>query len=132
MPDSLKDKEIVLAGGSGGIGAGVAAQLLDEGAPLVIGYRADELPAFYTPRTEIELEHRVDTAAELAKIVRIHWTDLAGGGVLVANPIPAEAALDTAMIDRAIQTALGDAETRGITGKRLTPYLLQRLAAATA
>jgi pseudouridine-5'-phosphate glycosidase len=35
------------------------------------------------------------------------------------------------MIDRAIQTALADAETRGITGKRLTPYLLQRLAAVT-
>ena len=41
MPDSLKDKEIVLAGGSGGIGAAVAAQLLDEGARLVIGYRAN-------------------------------------------------------------------------------------------
>jgi len=106
-------------------------EMLETLGVLVIGYRADELPAFYTPRTEIELEHRVDTAAELAKIVRIHWTDLAGGGVLVANPIPAEAALDTEMIDRAIQTALGDAETRGITGKRLTPYLLQRLASVT-
>jgi pseudouridine-5'-phosphate glycosidase len=106
-------------------------EMLETLGVLVIGYRADELPAFYTPRTEIELEHRVDTPAELAKIIRIHWTDLDGGGVLVANPIPVEAALDAAMIDRAIQTALGDAETRGITGKRLTPYLLQRLAAVT-
>jgi pseudouridine-5'-phosphate glycosidase len=106
-------------------------EMLETLGVLVIGYRADELPAFYTPRTEIELEHRVDTPAELAKILRAHWDDLDGGGVLVANPIPAEAALDAQMIDRAIQTALGDAETRGITGKRLTPYLLQRLAAVT-
>jgi pseudouridine-5'-phosphate glycosidase len=106
-------------------------EMLETLGVLVIGYRADELPAFYTPRTEIELEHRVDTPAELAKIIRVHWTDLDGGGVLVANPIPVESALDAAMIDRAIQTALGDAETRGITGKRLTPYLLQRLAAVT-
>ncbi|MEO6775820.1 MAG: pseudouridine-5'-phosphate glycosidase [Kofleriaceae bacterium] len=106
-------------------------EMLETLGVLVIGYRVDELPAFYTPRTEIELEHRVDSIAELAKIVGIHWNDLDGGGVLVANPIPAAAALDPAMIDRAIQTALGDAETRGITGKRLTPYLLQRLAAVT-
>jgi len=65
-------------------------EMLETLGVLVIGFRADELPAFYTPRTEIELEHRVDSAAELAKIVRVHWTDLAGGGVLVANPIPAE------------------------------------------
>ncbi|MEO8550357.1 MAG: pseudouridine-5'-phosphate glycosidase [Kofleriaceae bacterium] len=106
-------------------------EMLETLGVLVIGYRCDELPAFYTPRTEIELEHRVDTPAELAKILRAHWDDLDGGGVLVANPIPADAALDAEMIARAIQTALGDAETRGITGKRLTPYLLQRLAAVT-
>ncbi|HEY0251666.1 MAG TPA: pseudouridine-5'-phosphate glycosidase [Kofleriaceae bacterium] len=106
-------------------------EMLETLGVLVIGYRADELPAFYTPRTEIELEHRVETAAELAKILRHHWNDLDGKGVLVANPIPVEAALDADMIAAAIQTALSDAETRGITGKRLTPYLLQRLAAVT-
>ena len=44
MPDSLKDKEIVLAGGSGGLGSVAAAQLLGEGARLVIGYRANRRP----------------------------------------------------------------------------------------
>ncbi|MFT3694782.1 MAG: pseudouridine-5'-phosphate glycosidase [Kofleriaceae bacterium] len=105
-------------------------EMLETLGVLVVGYRADELPAFYTPRTEIELEHRVESGAELAKILRTHW-ELDGKGVLVANPIPVEAALDSEMINAAIQTALGDAETRGITGKRLTPYLLQRLAAVT-
>jgi pseudouridine-5'-phosphate glycosidase len=106
-------------------------EMLETLGVLVIGFRTDELPAFYTPRSEIELEHRVDDAKELATILRTHWDELDGQGVLVANPIPADAALDPRMIDEAIQTALGDAETRGITGKRLTPYLLQRLAGVT-
>jgi pseudouridine-5'-phosphate glycosidase len=106
-------------------------EMLETLGVLVIGFRADELPAFYTPRTEIELEHRVESAAELAKILRQHWDVLDGKGVIVANPIPVEAALDETMIGNAITQAIGDAETRGITGKRLTPYLLQRLAAVT-
>ncbi|MEO8842965.1 MAG: pseudouridine-5'-phosphate glycosidase [Kofleriaceae bacterium] len=106
-------------------------EMLETLGVLVIGFRADELPAFYTPRTEIELEHRVESAAELAKILHLHWDELDGKGVIVANPIPAAAALDETMIGNAITQALGDAETRGITGKRLTPYLLQRLASVT-
>lgn len=106
-------------------------EMLETLGVLIIGFRADELPAFYTPRTEIELEHRVESAAELAKILRLHWDELDGRGVIVANPIPAAAALDETMIGNAITQALLDAETRGITGKRLTPYLLQRLAAVT-
>ena len=106
-------------------------EMLETLGVLVIGFRTDELPAFYTPRSEIELEHRVESAAELAKILHQHWDVLDGQGVIVANPIPADAALDETMIGNAITQALGDAETRGITGKRLTPYLLQRLAAVT-
>jgi pseudouridine-5'-phosphate glycosidase len=106
-------------------------EMLETLGVLVIGFRTDELPAFYTARSEIELEHRVESAAELANILREHWGELDGKGVLVANPIPVEAALDEAMIGTAILQALGDAETRGITGKRLTPYLLQRLANVT-
>ncbi len=121
---------VVSAGAKAILDLARTVEMLETLGVLVLGYRCDELPAFYTPRSEIELEHRVDTVAELATILRHHW-DLGGAGVLVANPIPAEAALDPAMIDGAIQTALTDAETRGITGKRLTPYLLSRLAGVT-
>jgi len=98
---------------------------------LVIGYRTDELPAFYTVRSGLRLDHFAGTQDELASILRTHWEDLGGGGVLVANPIPAEASLDERLIGEAIQTALADADRLGITGKRLTPYLLGRLAEVT-
>jgi pseudouridylate synthase len=98
---------------------------------LVIGYRTDELPAFYTVRSGLRLEHFAGSAEELASILRVHWEDLGGGGVLVANPIPAEASLDEGQIADAIARALADAAGQGITGKRLTPYLLARLAEVT-
>ena len=96
---------------------------------LVIGYRTGELPAFYSRSSGLALDHRVDSMAELAAIARARWDDLGGGGILVANPIPAAAALDST--DAAIAAALAEAAAAGVTGKRLTPFLLARLAAAT-
>jgi pseudouridylate synthase len=98
---------------------------------LVIGYRTDELPAFYTVRSGLRLEHFAGTPEELASILRVHWDELGGGGVLVANPIPAEASLDEHVIDDAIQAALAEAARKGITGKPLTPFLLAHLAEVT-
>ena len=107
------------------------AETLETLGVLVIGYHTDELPAFYTRTTGIRLEHRVDGASELAAILRRHWDDVDGGGVLVCNPIPEHAALDVAMIDAAIAQALAEAAAAGITGKPLTPHLLARLAEVT-
>src|SRR5262249_4120581 len=104
-------------------------EMLETLGVLVVGYQTSELPAFYTPASGIALDHRVDTIADLAAIARRHWTDLGGGGILVCNPIPVDAALTG--IDDAIARALADATAAGITGKRLTPYLLARLADVT-
>jgi pseudouridine-5'-phosphate glycosidase len=103
-------------------------EMLETLGVLVIGYRTAEFPAFYTRRSGLALEHRVETVDELAAIARAHWSQLAGG-VLVCNPIPQEAELD---VEPAIQRALADAAGAGISGKRLTPYLLAKLAEVTA
>ncbi|MCW5806613.1 MAG: pseudouridine-5'-phosphate glycosidase [Deltaproteobacteria bacterium] len=97
---------------------------------LVVGVGTSELPAFYTRTSGLRLEHRADTVADLAAIARHHWDDLGGGGILACNPIPAASELTG--LDAAIDQALADAATAGITGKRLTPYLLARLAEVTA
>ena len=99
---------------------------------LVIGYRTGEFPAFYTRGSGVALEHRADTAGELAAIARARWDGLAdSGGILICNPIPDAAALDATAIDIAIATALAEATAAGITGKPLTPFLLARLAQTT-
>jgi pseudouridine-5'-phosphate glycosidase len=107
------------------------AELLETLGVLVIGYRTDELPAFYTARSGVRLEHFVGEANELAAILRRHWDELGGGGVLVCNAIPSSAALDPATIDGAIDEALAEAAEAKIRGKQLTPHLLARLAQAT-
>jgi pseudouridylate synthase len=100
---------------------------------LVIGFQTSELPAFYTRTSGLALEHRADTIPDLAAIARRHWHDLgARSAILVANPIPEAAALPAAAIDAAIARALADATSSNITGKRLTPFLLARLADVTA
>jgi pseudouridine-5'-phosphate glycosidase len=109
-------------------------ELLETLGVLVIGYGTAEFPAFYTPVSGVMLDHRVDTADELAAIARARWSepDATGrGGILVCNPIPAAEALDATSIDIAIATALAEATAAGIAGKRLTPFLLARLAEVT-
>jgi len=107
------------------------AEQLETLGVLVLGYRTHELPAFYTPTSGVMLDHRVDTPRELAAIAHARWTDPAAGGILVCNPIPDDDALDATAIDIAIATALAEATAASITGKRLTPYLLARLAEVT-
>jgi pseudouridine-5'-phosphate glycosidase len=106
-------------------------EVLESLGVLVIGYRTDEFPAFYTGKSGVALDHRVDTAAELAAIARARWDELEAGGILICNPIPEAAALDATAIDIAIATALAEATAARIAGKQLTPFLLARLAQVT-
>ena len=98
---------------------------------LVLGYRTNDFPAFYTRSSGLPLEHRVDTPDEAARILQVRWA-LGLGGVLVANPIPEEDALDAKMIEAAIVKALALARSEGVHGKALTPFLLGRLAQVTS
>lgn len=106
-------------------------ELMETLGILVLGYRTDEFPAFYTVRSGIRLEHFTGTPDDCATILRRHWRDLDGGGVLVCNPIPAEASLDEHVIGRAIDEALESAREHSIIGKPLTPHLLAHLAEVT-
>jgi len=98
---------------------------------LVVGYRTDELPAFYTRKSGLKLEHRVDSPVEAAAVIRARRALGDRGGVLVANPIPVEAALPDELVARAIEAALADAARAGVRGKALTPHLLAAVARET-
>lgn len=105
-------------------------EVLETLGVLVLGYRCRELPAFYTRSSGLPLEHHVDETAALAIICEQRWR-LGQGGVLVANPIPEADALPADEIAEAIEQALAEAARAAVTGKRLTPFLLARLAAVT-
>jgi pseudouridine-5'-phosphate glycosidase len=105
-------------------------EVLETLGVLVLGYRTDELPAFYTRSSGLRLEHRVDDAEAAARVLRARFA-LDEGGVLVANPIPAEHALDEALVAQAIAAALEGAARTGVRGKALTPWLLSSVARET-
>jgi len=100
----------------------------------VVGYGTDELPAFWSRSSGLRSPLRLDSPAEIADFERarraLHGADL--GGMLVANPVPAEAEIPAAEMAGFIAAAQADAAAAGITGKAVTPYLLQRELELTA
>jgi pseudouridine-5'-phosphate glycosidase len=106
------------------------AEMLESMGVLLIGYRTSEFPAFYTPWSGIPLEHRVETVDEVAAVLHARF-ELGQGGVLVCNPIPAEAALDPKVVEDVVAKALERAAAAGVRGKALTPFLLHELEQAT-
>src|SRR5262245_32818423 len=97
----------------------------------VFGFETDEFPAFYRRSTGLPVDQRYDSIVELAAAVRLHLSLGLGTGVLIANPIPLDDELPLPLYDRAISTALSDAETHHIRGRALTPFLLDRMHAVT-
>ena len=97
----------------------------------VIGYGTDELPGFFTRSSGLRVPQRADSAAEIAQVARAHWALGQRSAVLVVQPPPAHAALDQSLIDAAVTAAVRQAEAAGVTGARLTPFLLDAVLAAT-
>jgi pseudouridine-5'-phosphate glycosidase len=117
---------VVSAGAKAILDLARTAEMLESLGVLLLGYRTSELPAFYTPWSGVPLEHRLETAAEVAAVLDVRFR-LRQGGVLVCNPIPAEAALEPALVEGIIAASLAQAARDGVRGKALTPYLLADL-----
>jgi pseudouridine-5'-phosphate glycosidase len=101
------------------------------GVPL-IGYQTDELPAFTSRTSGLPLEVRADTPAAAAAIVRAHRELGLPGTVVLAQPVAAAVALDPQTMEAALAAAIAAAEARGITGKAVTPFLLDHIRSVTA
>jgi pseudouridine-5'-phosphate glycosidase len=97
-----------------------------KGVPVVV-YRGDEFPAFYTSRSGLKAELRMDSAAEIASMLKAKWTLGLTGGVVIANPIPVEYEMPADVIGAAIETALEEARSAGVRGKDVTPFMLARV-----
>lgn len=93
----------------------------------VIGYQCNTMPAFWSRTSGVALECRLDTAAEIADLCKHKWQTGLTGGVLIGNPVPEKDEIPSAQITTAIHQALKDAETQKISGKQLTPFLLDSI-----
>ncbi|MBL8352002.1 MAG: pseudouridine-5'-phosphate glycosidase [Burkholderiaceae bacterium] len=118
---------VVCAGPKAILDIGLTLEYLETHGVPVIGYRCDALPAFYSRDSGCAVDWRLDEPAAIARVMQAKWALGLGGGLLIANPIPAEFALPREAVDRAIDAALADAAQQGIAGKAVTPFLLDRV-----
>lgn len=106
-------------------------EALETRGVAVVGYRTGELPGFTTATTGLPLEARVDTPAEVAELVETHRRLGLPGALVLAQRVPEAVALDRDALEAALAGALDEARARGVAGKAVTPFLLDRLRAAT-
>lgn len=121
------DVAVVCAGAKSILDIGLTLEYLETQGVPVVGYRTDELPAFYTSKSGFAVDYRVDSPREMAEALKAKWDIGLHGGVVIANPIPAEYEMDPAVIDRAITEAVRESEALGIKGKESTPFLLAKV-----
>jgi len=93
----------------------------------VIGYKTDQLPAFYTKSSPYKVDYNLESPESIAALMHTKWALNLAGGLVIANPIPDEASIDEAMIQNAIQTAIKEADEAGAKGKESTPFLLAKV-----
>jgi len=93
----------------------------------VIGYGTKIFPSFWLRESAFTLDWSVDTAAEVAAVMKAQDDLGHGQGIVVANPVPADQAWEKEEHDRVLLEALALADEAGVTGKAVTPFLLLKI-----
>jgi len=98
----------------------------------VVGYGCDELPAFYSRRSGLPIDARVDSPDEAARIFRAQQSLGIERALLVTVPVPEAFEIPAADLERTLNAALHEAEEQQVGGRELTPFLLSRMAQMSA
>ncbi|GGE84617.1 pseudouridine-5'-phosphate glycosidase [Stappia taiwanensis] len=115
---------VVAAGAKALLDLPKTLEVLETRGVPVIGFGTDVFPAFWSRDSGLAAPLRLDSAGEIASLLSMRRRLDGHGGVLVANPVPREAEIPAAEMASVIETALHQAERRGITGKAVTPFVL--------
>lgn len=118
---------VVSAGAKAVLDLGLTLEYLETRGVPVLGYQTDAFPAFYTRDSSFPVDARFETPDEIASVLQAKWETGLTGGVLIANPIAEEHALNPVWVERIIDQALAEAREQGVRGKAITPFLLARI-----
>ena len=118
---------VVCAGAKAILDIGLTLEYLETKGVPVIGYKTLDLPAFYSTKSGFKVDYRIDSAADIAQILKTKWDLSIDGGVLVTIPIPQEFELTLDIMNKAINEAITQADSENIIGKDITPYLLSKV-----
>ncbi|WP_345721659.1 pseudouridine-5'-phosphate glycosidase [Herpetosiphon gulosus] len=122
---------VVCAGAKSILDLPATLEVLETYGVPVVGYTTEELPAFYSAHSGLQLGRRVDDPAQAAAAWAAHRLYGGGSGMVLAVPPPVEKALDPQFVEAAIGRAIAQAEAAGIRGAAVTPFLLSAMARET-
>ena len=121
---SKLDMTVVCAGVKSILDVGATLERLETLAIGLVGYKTTAFPGFYLTDSGFTIEHRVDSAAEIAAVIKARESvGTNGAALLVANPVVKE--MNRAKHDQILATGLAKAEAAHIIGKEVTPFLLE-------
>ena len=118
---------VICAGCKSILDIGLTLEYLETKGVPVLGYQTEEMPAFYTTHSGFKVDYRVDSPADAAAILRAKLDCGLKGGMILANPIPPQYAMDLDYINANIDAALKECDEKGIKGKAITPFLLDKI-----
>jgi pseudouridine-5'-phosphate glycosidase len=118
------DMTMICAGVKSILDVPATLERLETLAITLVGYKTNAFPGFYLTDSGYTLEHRVDSPAEIAEIIKARTSvGTLTKALVVANPVEKE--MDKARHDEILASGLAKAEKEGITGKAVTPFLLE-------
>ena len=118
---------VVAAGAKAILDVPKTLEVLETQGVPVIGYGQDSFPAFWSATSDLAAPLRMDSSADIARAHKMRVSLDLPGGQLVANPIPADAEIPADELAPIIAQAQSEADAKGVTGKGVTPFLLQRI-----
>ena len=124
---AITDVCVVCAGAKAILDLPKTLEYLETKGVLVVGYNTNDLPAFFTRNSGIEVPIRIDTPLEIARVIKAKKDLKINNGILSTNLIEEKYSFDKDEVDNAIQTALIEMNNLKITGKQVTPYLLSKI-----
>jgi len=121
---SKLDMTVVCAGVKSILDVGATLERLETLAIGLVGYKTTAFPGFYLTDSGFVIEHRVDSAAEIATVIKARESvGTNNAALLVANPVVKE--MNRAKHDQILATGLAKADAAHVTGKDVTPFLLE-------
>jgi pseudouridine-5'-phosphate glycosidase len=121
---------VVSAGAKSILDARLTAEYLETAGVPVFGYGTDRLPRFYVRGGDIPVT-RIDDLRAAARAIRAHWSLNGRSAVLLTVPVDEAEAVDAALVEEAIAGALAEAERTGVTGNKVSPFLMRAVSRAT-
>lgn len=123
---------VICAGAKSILDLRLTLEYLETKGVPVLGYKTKELPAFFTSKSGLNLDYKMESAKQIADLLNTKWNLGINGGVVIANPIPHEFEMDPKLIEDVIEKAIEKANSLGIKGKDTTPFLLDEIQKVTS